>query len=88
LATTARTAGEGVLRGVPVEPMILAGCPENGVILDPFMGAGTTGMVAKMNYRNFIGIELNPKYIDIARKRIDATLVNKKLNFKLMGKDG
>ena len=64
-----------------IEPMVLAGCPENGVILDPFMGAGTTGMVAKQNFRNYIGIELNQKYIDIAQKRIDGTLVNKKLKF-------
>lgn len=65
-----------------IEPMVLAGCPEGGLILDPFMGAGTTGMVAKMNFRNYIGIELNPKYIDMANNRIEQTLVNKKLEFK------
>jgi DNA modification methylase len=65
-----------------IKPMVLAGCPEGGIILDPFMGAGTTGMVAKQNYRNFIGIELNPAYIEMANKRIDQTLVNKKLEFK------
>jgi len=64
-----------------IEPMVLAGCPEGGIILDPFMGAGTTGMVAKQNYRNYIGIELNEKYIEMAQKRIDSTLVNKKLEF-------
>ena len=64
-----------------IEPMALAGCPEGGIILDPFMGAGTTAVVAKQNYRNYIGIELNEKYIKIARKRIAGTLVNKKLEF-------
>jgi DNA modification methylase len=62
-----------------IEPMVLAGCPEGGIILDPFMGAGTTGMVAKKNYRSFIGIELNQKYIDIATNRINGTLVNRRL---------
>ncbi len=49
---------------------IKAGCPENGIVLDPFFGAGTTGVVAQRLNRNFIGIELNPEYIDIAIKRI------------------
>lgn len=54
-----------------IEPCVLAGCPEGGIILDPFMGAGTTGMVAKRNNRNYVGIELNPDYIQIAEKRIN-----------------
>lgn len=49
---------------------IKAGCPENGIVLDPFMGAGTTGLVAKKLNRNYIGFELNPEYIKIAEKRI------------------
>jgi DNA modification methylase len=53
-----------------VEPMIKAGCPVGGIVLDPFFGAGTTGMVAKQLGREFIGIELNPKYCEIAEKRI------------------
>jgi DNA modification methylase len=53
-----------------IEPCILAGCPENGLVLDPFMGAGTTGLVSSRLNRNFIGIELNPKYIEMAEKRI------------------
>jgi len=53
-----------------IEPCVLAGCPENGIILDPFMGAGTTGLVAYKNNRNYIGVELNPAYIQIAEKRI------------------
>jgi len=53
-----------------IEPMIKAGCPEGGLILDPFMGAGTTALVAKKLNRNYLGIELNPEYIKIAEKRI------------------
>ena len=46
---------------------------EPGTILDPFSGAGTVGVVCKKNNRNFIGIELNPKYIEMAEKRIANT---------------
>lgn len=53
-----------------IEPMIKAGCPKGGTVLDPFMGAGTTAVVARKLDRNFIGFELNPKYIDIADKRL------------------
>jgi DNA modification methylase len=49
---------------------IKAGCPENGTVLDPFMGAGTTGLVARKVNRNYVGIELNAEYIKIAEKRI------------------
>jgi DNA modification methylase len=49
---------------------IKAGCPENGIVLDPFIGAGTTGLVASKLNRNFIGIELNPDYIKIAENRL------------------
>lgn len=54
-----------------IEPCVLAGCSEGGIILDPFMGAGTTGMVAKRNNRNYVGIELNSNYIQIAESRIN-----------------
>jgi len=54
-----------------IEPCIKAGCPEGGVVLDPFGGSGTTGIVASLNNRNAILIELNQNYIDIANKRID-----------------
>lgn len=54
-------------------PCVLAGCSIGGVILDPFLGSGTTGIVAKKNNRNFIGIDLNPEYITIAKKRIENT---------------
>lgn len=53
---------------------IKAGCPENGLVLDPFMGAGTTALVSAKLNRNFIGYELNPKYIDIAEKRLQKQL--------------
>lgn len=53
-----------------IEPMIKSGCPENGVVLDVFMGAGTTAVVATKLKRNWLGIELNPEYIKIAEERI------------------
>lgn len=49
---------------------IKAGCPKGGTVLDPFMGSGTTGVVARKLDRNFIGFELNEKYIKIAEKRL------------------
>jgi site-specific DNA-methyltransferase (adenine-specific) len=52
-----------------VRPMILAGCPEGGTGLDPFSGAGTVSLVAESLGRNSIGIELNPKYVKMARRR-------------------
>ena len=53
-----------------IEPCILAGCPKNGNVLDPFGGAGTTALVADRLNRNATIIELNKDYIDIADKRI------------------
>lgn len=53
-----------------VEPCVLAGCPEGGVVLDPFFGSGTVGVVAKRNNRSWIGIELNPDYAKIAESRV------------------
>lgn len=62
-----------------IEPMIKAGCPENGVVLDPFFGAGTTAVVAQKLNRKWLGIELNPEYIKIAEKRLmQRTLCNSK----------
>lgn len=54
------------------ETCIKAGCPERGTVLDPFFGAGTTGLVADRLGRDCIGIELNPDYADMARRRIHA----------------
>jgi DNA modification methylase len=53
-----------------IEPCVLAGCPRGGVVLDPFFGAGTTGLVAQRLQRDCIGIELNPEYAEMARDRI------------------
>ena len=54
-----------------IRPCILAGCPEGGVVLDPFSGAGTTVMESVNQGRRGIGIELNPEYCEIARVRIE-----------------
>jgi DNA modification methylase len=53
-----------------VEPCIKAGCPAGGIVLDPFGGAGTTGLVADRLGRDAILIELNPEYAAIAQRRI------------------
>lgn len=61
-----------------IEPCILAGCPRGGMVLDPFGGAGTTGLVAKQHGLNAILLELNPDYAAMARERIDAPIKQKK----------
>ena len=54
-----------------IEPMILAGCPAGGIVLDPFVGSGTTVMVANQLGRKGIGLDLNFKYLkDNAKERI------------------
>ena len=53
-----------------IMPIIKSACPKNGIILDPFMGSGTTAVVARKLGRHFIGIELNKDYIEIAKKRL------------------
>ena len=53
-----------------VRPCLLAGCPAGGVVLDPFGGAGTTALEAERQQKNAILIELNPEYVDMARRRI------------------
>lgn len=58
-----------------IEPCVLAGCPIDGIVLDPFMGSGTTGIAALKHSRNFIGIELNPEYIKIANKRLNGVQI-------------
>ena len=65
-----------------IEPMIKAGCPKKGVVLDPFMGAGTTALVAINLGRNFLGFELNQEYIKIANKRIMPWMEQQKLGVK------
>jgi len=56
---------------------IMAGCPENGIVMDPFAGSGTVCAVAKRYGRNYIGIELNPEYVRIAEKRVARTRFEK-----------
>jgi DNA modification methylase len=53
-----------------IMPCILCGCPENGIVLDPFIGSGTTAIVAMKNFRKYIGVEINPEYVEIAERRI------------------
>lgn len=55
---------------VLIEPCILAGCPQGGVVLDPFGGAGTVALVADRRQRNAIVVELNPTYAEMAENRI------------------
>lgn len=54
-----------------IEPCILAGCPVGGMVLDPFNGSGTTGIVSVKNQRKYIGIDLNPEYIELSAKRLE-----------------
>ena len=55
-----------------IEPCILAGSEQGDIILDPFMGSGTTGMVAKKNFRSYIGCELHEDYASLQTDRIDS----------------
>jgi len=54
--------------------MIKAGCPHGNIVLDPFMGSGTTAVAAKRLERHWVGIELNKEYIAFAEKRIANTV--------------
>lgn len=54
-----------------IEMPIEAGCPPGGVVLDPFLGSGTTALVARRLGRHYIGIEPNPEYVAIARSRLE-----------------
>jgi len=58
-----------------VEPCIKLGSSPSELILDPFIGSGTTGIVALKLDRRFVGIELNPSYLQIAEDRLNGTLV-------------
>jgi len=55
-----------------IEPCILAGCPPNGVVLDPFIGSGTVAQVSINTGRNWLGVELNESYIQLAKSRISS----------------
>ena len=56
------------------ETCLLAGSPEGGVVLDPFSGAATTGIVAVENGRSYVGIELNPEYVELSQRRFEREL--------------
>jgi DNA modification methylase len=62
-----------------VSPCVMAGSRERDIVLDPFFGSGTVGYVALKHGRSFVGIEINPKYVEIAKNRIglDDALVRK-----------
>lgn len=62
------------------EDHILSWSKEGDIVLDPMVGSGTTAKMAKMNNRNFIGIDLNQEYVDIAEKRIKDVVVYDKTN--------
>ena len=71
-ATVLRTLGHLALRG---ELKASCGCRaawEPGVVLDPFIGSGTTAIAAERHGRNWLGIELNPSFARLATKRIAA----------------
>lgn len=56
-----------------LERIILIGSKKGDTILDPFMGSGTTGVISKKYSRNFIGIEIDPSYFEVAKNRINKT---------------
>ena len=58
-----------------IETPIKAGCPKGGLVLDPFMGSGTTAFVARSLGRNYLGIELNKEFIKLAEKRLIQNII-------------
>ena len=57
-----------------ITPCVLAGSPHGGLVLDPFVGSGTTGVVSLKHGRSFIGCEINPEYRDLAESRIQSSM--------------
>lgn len=68
-----------------VEPCILAGCPQGGVVLDMFNGSGTTGVVALKHGRKYIGIDMNEEYIAMATRRIEQETAQVNINDIIQG---
>ena len=68
-----------------IEPCVIAGSREGGIVLDPFVGSGTTVVVAKKFNRGFIGIELNPEYAEMAKRRLEGNEENIKKSSKYCG---
>ena len=67
-----------------IEPCVLAGCRNGGIVLDPFSGTGTTGATALGLGRRYIGIDLSNKYIEMSRRRLQ-TIADQENLFSLMG---
>jgi site-specific DNA-methyltransferase (cytosine-N4-specific) len=66
-----------------IETPIKAGCPKGGIVLDPFIGSGTTALVARKLGRRFIGIDLNPDYVRMTRSRLRAAVAAQpKMNYQ------
>lgn len=59
------------------ETCVISACPAGGIVLDPFFGSGTTGLVSKQNGRHYIGIDISPEYCALAKKRIDTQARNR-----------
>jgi site-specific DNA-methyltransferase (adenine-specific) len=62
-----------------IAKLILASCPENGIVFDPFLGSGTTSTVAKKLNRRYVGIEMNEEYCCIAEKRLHTADTNRNI---------
>ena len=60
-----------------IAKLILASCPPEGVVFDPFLGSGTTSVVAKKLGRNYCGIEMNPEYCCWTEKRLEKATTDK-----------
>lgn len=60
-----------------IAKLILASCPPNGIVFDPFLGSGTSSVVAKKLDRNYCGIEMNPEYCCWAEKRLEKATANR-----------
>ncbi|QQE06132.1 site-specific DNA-methyltransferase [Cupriavidus sp. ISTL7] len=57
-----------------VERMVLSSCPPGGLVLDPFTGSGTTAVACARHGRRFVGFEINPAYVDVARGRVASVM--------------
>lgn len=79
VCSTVKEAHFAVFPKELIEPCVLAGCPEGGWVLDPFNGSGTTGIVAAQNKRNYIGIDLNPEYLEITKRRVEKECLCKRV---------
>jgi DNA modification methylase len=70
LPTCAGNGHYAVMPEALAERCILPGCPKGGIVLDPFMGSGTSGAVALRHGRGFVGIDMNPEYVSMASLRL------------------